>query len=176
MKKVIIASDSTTDLSSELIERYDIRILPMFVSLGENTYMVGVDLDPDRIYKHFEETGELPKTTAINLARFNDFYKECLKEAQSVVFITLGSDLSSTFNNARTVALDYDDIYVVSDDEAIQTAQNLARMEGLMCGISSGTNVAAALALAEKLGPGKTVVTILPDTAERYFSTPLFKE
>ena len=69
-----------------------------------------------------------------------------------------------------------DDIYVVSDDEAIQTAQNLARMEGLMCGISSGTNVAAALALAEKLGPGKTVVTILPDTAERYFSTPLFKE
>ena len=70
----------------------------------------------------------------------------------------------------------YDDIYVVSDDEAIQTAQNLARMEGLMCGISSGTNVAAALALAEKLGPGKTVVTILPDTAERYFSTPLFKE
>ncbi len=70
----------------------------------------------------------------------------------------------------------YDDVYVVSDDEAIQTARDLARMEGLMCGISSGTNVAAALALAEKLGPGKTVVTILPDTAERYFSTPLFDE
>lgn len=70
----------------------------------------------------------------------------------------------------------YDDVYVVSDDEAIQTARDLARLEGLMCGISSGTNVAAALALAEKLGPGKTVVTILPDTAERYFSTPLFDE
>lgn len=70
----------------------------------------------------------------------------------------------------------YDDIYIVSDDEAIQTARDLARKEGIMCGISSGTNVAAALKMAEKLGAGKTVVTILPDTAERYFSTPLFDE
>ncbi|MCI8327359.1 MAG: cysteine synthase A [Lachnospiraceae bacterium] len=69
----------------------------------------------------------------------------------------------------------YDDIYIVTDEEAIQTAKNLARMEGIMCGISSGTNVAAALKLAEKLGEDKTVVTILPDTAERYFSTPLFE-
>ena len=68
----------------------------------------------------------------------------------------------------------YDDIYIVSDEEAISTAKDLARLEGLMCGISSGTNVAAALQMARKLGPGKTVVTILPDTAERYFSTPLF--
>ena len=70
----------------------------------------------------------------------------------------------------------YDNIYVISDSEALDTAKRLAREEGLMCGISSGTNVAAALKLAKKLGPGKTVVTVLPDTAERYFSTPLFEE
>ncbi len=70
----------------------------------------------------------------------------------------------------------YDDIYIVTDEEAIQTAKDLASKEGIMCGISSGTNVAAALKLAEKLGEGKTVVTILPDTAERYFSTPLFED
>ena len=70
----------------------------------------------------------------------------------------------------------YDAIYIVTDDEALETARRLAREEGLMCGISSGTNVAAALQLAKKLGPGKTVVTVLPDTAERYFSTPLFDE
>ena len=70
----------------------------------------------------------------------------------------------------------YDDIYVVTDEDAIETSKRLAREEGLMCGISSGTNVAAALKLAEKLGKGKTVVTVLPDTAERYFSTPLFME
>ena len=70
----------------------------------------------------------------------------------------------------------YDKIYVVTDEEALNTAKRLAREEGLMCGISGGTNVAAALKLAKKLGRGKTVVTVLPDTAERYFSTPLFEE
>jgi len=69
----------------------------------------------------------------------------------------------------------YDEIYIVTDDEAINTSKELARKEGIMCGISSGTNVAAALKLAKKLGKGKTVVTVLPDTAERYFSTPLFE-
>ena len=68
----------------------------------------------------------------------------------------------------------YDDIFIVTDEMAIRTSRNLAKKEGIMCGISSGTNVAAALELAKKLGKGKTVVTVLPDTAERYFSTPLF--
>ncbi len=70
----------------------------------------------------------------------------------------------------------YNEICIVKDDEAIHTAQRLSSEEGIMCGISSGSNVAAAIKLAEKLGRGKTVVTILPDTAERYFSTPLFGE
>ena len=70
----------------------------------------------------------------------------------------------------------YDHIHIVTDDDAINTARDLARLEGLMVGISSGTNVAAAKLLAKKLGKGKTVVTVLPDTAERYFSTPLFEE
>ncbi len=70
----------------------------------------------------------------------------------------------------------YDEICVISDEEALQTAKDLARYEGLMCGISSGTNVCAALKLAKALGKGKTVVTVLPDTAERYFSTPLFED
>ncbi len=69
----------------------------------------------------------------------------------------------------------YSDICIVNDEEAIKTAKDLASKEGIMCGISSGTNVAAAIKLAKKLGKGKTVVTVLPDTAERYFSTPLFE-
>ena len=68
----------------------------------------------------------------------------------------------------------YDDVCIVKDEEALQVSKDLAAKEGIMCGISSGTNVAAALRLAKKLGRGKTVVTVLPDTAERYFSTPLF--
>ncbi len=69
----------------------------------------------------------------------------------------------------------YDDVCIIKDEEALQTSKDLAAKEGIMCGISSGTNVAAALRLAKKLGKGKTVVTVLPDTAERYFSTPLFE-
>jgi len=69
----------------------------------------------------------------------------------------------------------YDDIAVITDEEAVGAARELARKEGLICGISSGTNVAAALKMAKKLGHGKTVLTILPDTAERYFSTALFE-
>ncbi|MBR6549088.1 MAG: cysteine synthase A [Clostridia bacterium] len=69
----------------------------------------------------------------------------------------------------------YNDVCIVKDEEALQASKDLASKEGIMCGISSGTNVAAALRLAKQLGKGKTVVTVLPDTAERYFSTPLFE-
>ena len=69
----------------------------------------------------------------------------------------------------------YDEVCVITDAEALETAKELAKKEGIMCGISSGTNVSAAKKLAKKLGKGKTVVTVLPDTGERYFSTPLFK-
>lgn len=69
----------------------------------------------------------------------------------------------------------FNDVCIIGDDEALQTSKDLASKEGIMCGISSGTNVAAAIRLAKKLGKGKTVVTVLPDTAERYFSTPLFE-
>jgi len=69
----------------------------------------------------------------------------------------------------------YNDICIIDDEEAIRTSKELASKEGIMCGISSGTNVCAAIKLAKKLGKGKRVVTVLPDTAERYFSTPLFE-
>lgn len=69
----------------------------------------------------------------------------------------------------------YNDICIIKDEEAIRIAKELASREGIMCGISSGTNVAAAIKMAKKLGKGKTIVTVLPDTAERYFSTPLFE-
>lgn len=69
----------------------------------------------------------------------------------------------------------YNDVCIIKDEEALQTSKDLASKEGIMCGISSGTNVAAAIRMAKILGKGKTIVTILPDTAERYFSTPLFE-
>lgn len=69
----------------------------------------------------------------------------------------------------------YNDIAIITDEEALTMSKELASKEGILCGISSGTNVAGAIKLAKELGAGKTVVTVLPDTAERYFSTPLFE-
>lgn len=70
----------------------------------------------------------------------------------------------------------YEEVCIVTDEEALAVSRRLAKEEGLLCGISSGSNVAAAIRLARKLGPGKRVVTILPDTGERYFSTKLFQD
>ena len=68
----------------------------------------------------------------------------------------------------------YEKICLVSDEEAMETTRRLSREEGILCGISSGSNVCVALKMARELGAGRRILTILPDTGERYFSTPLF--
>ena len=124
-KRVLIASDSTCDLSPELIERYGIQILPLGVTLGGNNYKDGVDVDPDRIYDHYEKTRELPKTAAVNLVEFSDFFAEYTKQGYSIVMFTIGSEMSSTFNNARMAAEEYEDVFVVN-------TQNLSTGGGLL--------------------------------------------
>ena len=112
-EKIIIASDSTCDLSSELIERYGVKILPLKVSVGGNNYTDGVDVDPDMIYDIYEKTGELPKTAAINIAEFEEFFADCASKGYSVIFFTISSEMSSTFKHAQLAAEEYDNIYVV---------------------------------------------------------------
>ena len=102
--RVIIASDSTCDLSPELIQRYDVQILPLGVALGEKQYTDGVDIDPDFIYAHYEKTGQLPKTSAINLADFEDFFTRLTADGSSVIFFTISSEMSSTWHNAHLAA------------------------------------------------------------------------
>ena len=100
-EKIIIASDSTSDLSPELIERYGIKILPLGITVGGNTYTDGVDVDPDMIYDIYEKTGELPKTSAVNIAEFEDFYAKYTQEGYSIVLFTISAEMSSTFRHAQ---------------------------------------------------------------------------
>ncbi len=125
--KVIIASDSTTDLSPELIERVGLKILPLTVSLGDKHYRDGVDINPDMIYEHYEKTGELPKTAAVNVNEFDDFFKEQTAAGNSVVLFTISSDMSSTFNNARLAAQNYKNVHVV-DTRNLSTGGGLLVM------------------------------------------------
>ena len=112
-EKVLIASDSTTDLNKELIEQNHIRILPLRVTLGSHTYTDGVDIDPDVIYAHYEKTGELPKTSAVNIADFTDFFQKYTAEGYSIVLFTISSDMSSTCSNAMVAASSFENVYVV---------------------------------------------------------------
>ena len=112
-KKTVIASDSTCDLSPELIEAYGIHILPLGVALGEKQYTDGVDIDPDFIYAHYEKTGQLPKTSAVNLVDFEDYFAAETAAGNAVVLFTISSEMSSTCNNARLAAEGFSDVYVV---------------------------------------------------------------
>ena len=123
-KKVIIASDSTCDLNQELLERYQIKILPLGVSLGSSQYKDGVDIDPDAIYAHYEQTGELPKTSAVNIAEFSDFFARQTQDGNAVVLFTISSEMSSTYRNACLAAEEYEDVYVV-DTRSLSTGGGL---------------------------------------------------
>ena len=112
-EKIIIASDSTCDLGAELIEKYGVKILPLGVTLGEENYTDGVDIDPDMIYANYEKTGQLPKTSAVNLTDFEDFFEEYTKAGYSVVVFTISSEMSSTYHNAHLAAEDFPNVHVV---------------------------------------------------------------
>ncbi len=111
--KVIIASDSTCDLSKDIISDFDVQILPLGVTLGDKQYTDGVDVTADDIYAHYNKTGELPKTAAVNIAKFEDFFKQCTDNGDQVVLFTISSQMSSTYHNAELAAEELDDVHVV---------------------------------------------------------------
>lgn len=113
-RKVIICSDSTSDLDSELLEAYNIKILPLKVHLGGKCFIDGVDIAPDTIYAHYEQHGELPKTAAPNMADFYDFFEKNTADGSELVFFTISKSMSSTYNNARLAAMNYPGVYVVN--------------------------------------------------------------
>ena len=124
-KKILIASDSTCDLSSDIVENRNIKILPLGVALGEKQYKDGVDITPEMIYENYARTKQLPKTAAFNLAEFEDFFKEYTDQGYAIVLLTISSQMSSTYHNACLAAEEFEDVYVVD-------TQNLSTGGGLL--------------------------------------------
>ena len=149
-KGIIISSDSTCDLSQELIDRYQIRILPMGVSLGDNIYRDGIDITPDEIYAHHEKTGQLPKTSAINMSESADFFAELTRDGSAVIHFTISSSMSATYHNARVAAEDFENVYVVD-------SKNLSTGNGLL--------VIAAAEMALKGMEAKEIAQYVSDLA-----------
>lgn len=162
-KKVLIVSDSTSDLSAEIIERYGIKILPLGVNLGEKLFSDGVDITPEDIYYHYEMTGELPKTSAVNMADFSDFFEKYTSEGYSIVCFTISSHMSSTFNNARMAAEDFEDVYVI-DSENLSTGSGLLVVEA--CEMAKAGKSAAEIAEKIKDMRAKVCASFVIDDLE----------
>lgn len=123
-KNIIISSDSTSDLSPALKERYNIKTIPMGITLGDKTYLDGIEINPDDVYEHHRKTGELPKTTAINVGESEEFFRENTKDGSAVIHFTISSNMSSTYNNARMAAEKFEDVYVI-DSKNLSTGIGL---------------------------------------------------
>lgn len=113
MNKVKIFCDSTADLSQELIERYDVTVLPLPVMIGERTCLDGIDVTPDDVYNHYETTGVLSKTSALNIAAYEEAWTPWIEKGYEIVHISLGAGFSGTFNAARLAAEEINGVYAV---------------------------------------------------------------
>lgn len=152
-KHIVISSDSTCDLSKELIERYQIKILPMGVSLGDSIYRDGVDITPDDIYAHNAKTGQLPKTSAINMAENTDYFTELTKDGSAVIHFTISASMSGTYQNARIAAEEFEDVYVV-DSKNLSTGNGLlvlAAAEMALQGMEAAEIAQKVSALADQV-------------------------
>lgn len=122
--KIKITSDSTSDLGQELLRRYDVSVFPLAVAMGGRDYQDGVDITPDDIYRHVAAGGELPKTAAVNLAQYQDFWKDFSRDYDAVIHLNISAEFSSCYQNACLAAESFDNVYVV-DSRNLSTGHGL---------------------------------------------------
>ncbi len=125
MHDIIISSDSTCDLGEELVKRYDVKIMPLSVMLGERSYKDGIDIVPNDIFRYFDETGNLPKTAAPSVAEYEEFFKQFTDQGKYVVHINISSKASGSHGFAVTASKAFDGRVFVVDSHALSTGQGL---------------------------------------------------
>lgn len=123
-----ITATSTCDLPPELLERYQITMVPLYVSFGGSTYQDGVDVGPEDIFRHVEGGGSLPSTAAVNIADYQALFADLSPKFDAVLHITIGSEFSSCYQNALVAAADFSNVYVV-DSRNLTTGQGMLVIE-----------------------------------------------
>ena len=131
-KPVVITADSTCDLSQELKDRYDIRVIPLTILLGEDSYLDGVDFTAEDIYARYHKDGTLPKTSAPGIQQFTDFFTPILEAGAEIVHLDISSELSSSYNNACIAASELNGVHVI-DSRSLGTGLGLLAIEGCEC-------------------------------------------
>ena len=140
-KPIVLCADSTCDLGTELIERYNVKISPMHVHLGDEMYADGVDITPDDIYAVYREKKMLPTTSATNMEEYKDFVNPFIEAGNDVLYISLGSGISTTYNSARLAAEETPGMYVINSG-------NLSTGMGLVV-IAAAERIAAGLPIEQ---------------------------
>ena len=123
-ERILITSDSTTDLSPELREKYNIKIMPLIVSLNDVDHVDGKDITPEMIYENYERNRTLPKTAAPNPNVCAAFFRQYVEKGYDIVHFTISSEMSSTYQNSVVAAADFDNVYVV-DSRNLSTGGGL---------------------------------------------------
>ncbi len=123
-----ISADSTCDLSKELVEQYKVTLKPLYVNLNGQSYLDGVDMQPDDIYVTYRETKMLPKTAAVSIGEYEDFFKSMTENGDTLIHFSIGSSLSASYNNARLAAEDMENVYVI-DTQNLSTGSGLLVLE-----------------------------------------------
>lgn len=126
MNKVAIITDSTCDLSKEIIESRNIKVLPLYVRFGEDTYRDGIDITTDRLYELVEQKNEIPKTSAVSPGDFIKAFEPLIKDGYDIIYTGIGSSLSGTFQSAHIASLEFPEnrIYLV-DSKNLSTGIGL---------------------------------------------------
>ena len=162
-KPVILCADSTCDLSEELVEKYKVHIMPLHITLDGQSYNDGVDIHPDDIYAVYAQKKVLPSTSATNMTEYEDFVRPFIEAGNEVVYVTLGSGLSTTHNNCRLAAEEMPGLYVV-DSGNLSTGMGhvvIAAAEA----IAAGASAAEAAEHARQVA-GKVEASFVLDTLE----------
>lgn len=162
-KPVFITADSTSDLSPELAERFNIKIAPLHVTLGDETYLDGVEFTPEMIYERYDRDKTLPRTAAVSPQEFNAFFGPLVEQGYEVVFLAISSELSGTYQNAVIAAQELPGIYPV-DTRKLTTG--ICEMLIVACGMRDEGKDAAAIAQAMQDMIPRVNVSFVIDTLE----------
>ena len=163
MSKIKITCDSTSDLSRELYERYDISVIPLCVSMGEDCRQDGVDVTPEDLYAYVSASGKLPTTSAIPVGAYEDFFRPFVEEGCEVVHINLSSELSSSHQNARLAAAELGNVHVV-DSKSLSTGSG--HLVILAAELAAADYTAAEIAAALEEMKGKLDVSFVLQTLD----------
>ncbi len=148
-KKIILSADSTCDLTPELFEKYNISRLPLYITFGEDAYRDGVEITPDELYQKVKENGVMPKTSAVSVGDFIEYFEGLLKDADQVIHFSLSSGLSCTYQNAVLAAAEFEGRVFPVDTLNLSTGEALTILHA-----------------AEMLAEGKTAEEVVADCEE----------